>query len=128
MIEVGAYKDQKVGVFGLARSGLAACRALTDGGAKVLAWDDAETARAAALETPVDLYQENFEALAALIVSPGVPLTFPEPHPLVKKAQTTGVPVLGDMELFANHPGCRLWRAGGLLRRYHRRRSRLSLV
>ncbi|TDI60451.1 MAG: UDP-N-acetylmuramoyl-L-alanine--D-glutamate ligase [Alphaproteobacteria bacterium] len=100
MIEVGAYKDQKVGVFGLARSGLAACRALTGGGAKVLPWDDDEVARAAALEPPVDLYQESFEALAALIVSPGVPLTFPEPHPLVKKAQVAGVPVLGDMELF----------------------------
>ncbi|MEE8258528.1 MAG: UDP-N-acetylmuramoyl-L-alanine--D-glutamate ligase [Sphingomonadales bacterium] len=101
MIEVGAYKDQKIGVFGLARSGLAACRALAGGGAKVLAWDDAEVARAAAPEPPVDLYQENFETLAALIVSPGVPMTFPEPHPLVKKAQATGVPVLGDMELFA---------------------------
>lgn len=101
MIVVDAYQGKKIGVFGLARSGLAACRSLVEGGAGVLAWDDKESQRSSAPVPPVDLAQENFEGLTALVVSPGVPLTFPKAHPLVKKAHDAGVPVLGDMELFA---------------------------
>jgi len=101
MIVVDAYQGKRIGVFGLARSGLAACRALTKGGAEVLAWDDNEVQRNASPVPPVDLYKENFDGLAALTVTPGVPLTFPKPHPLVTKAQKAGVPIIGDMELFA---------------------------
>ena len=101
MIVVDEYQGKRIGVFGLARSGLAACRSLVEGGAGVLAWDDKESQRSASPVPPVDLTQENFEGLTALVVSPGVPLTFPKAHPLVKKAHDAGVPVLGDMELFA---------------------------
>ena len=38
---------------------------------------------------------------AALILSPGVALTLPEPHRVVTLADAVGVPVLGDIELFA---------------------------
>lgn len=101
MIVVGAYQGKRIGVFGLARSGLAACRSLEEGRAVVLPWDDSEGQRSSSPIPPVDLYQENFEDLTSLVVTPGVPLTFPKPHPLVKKAHQAGVPVLGDMELFA---------------------------
>jgi len=101
MIVVDAYQGKRIGVFGLARSGRAACRALKEGGATVLAWDDKEEQRAASPVPPVDLYNESFDGLAALTVTPGVPLTFPKPHPLVEKANKADVPIIGDMELFA---------------------------
>ncbi|MBU4567497.1 MAG: UDP-N-acetylmuramoyl-L-alanine--D-glutamate ligase, partial [Alphaproteobacteria bacterium] len=37
----------------------------------------------------------------ALVLSPGIPYKFPQPHRLVRMAEMTGVPVIGDMELFA---------------------------
>ncbi|MEE8295255.1 MAG: UDP-N-acetylmuramoyl-L-alanine--D-glutamate ligase [Sphingomonadales bacterium] len=101
MIVVGAYQNKKVGVFGLARSGLAACRSLAAGGAEVLAWDDNRVQRDQGPTAPIDLYGADFLKLSALVVSPGVPLTYPEPHALVLKARTDNVPVIGDIELFA---------------------------
>ena len=48
MIRVRGFDGKRVAVFGLARSGLTAARALMAGGAEVLAWDDGETGREAA--------------------------------------------------------------------------------
>jgi len=104
MIPVPGYEDQAVAVFGLGRTGITVVRALMAGGANVLAWDDnAETRqRARAAKIPlVDLDRADWSDIRALVLSPGVPLTHPEPHRLVKKAQENGVPVIGDMELFA---------------------------
>ncbi|HEY4264486.1 MAG TPA: UDP-N-acetylmuramoyl-L-alanine--D-glutamate ligase [Micropepsaceae bacterium] len=104
MIEVRCFKERTVGVFGLARSGLSAIRALRAGGAKVFAWDDNETGRSlaeaesAAIE-PWDGWP--WAELSALILSPGVPLTHPQPHAIVTRARETGVEIIGDVELFA---------------------------
>ena len=48
MIPAVAYAGRRVGVLGLARSGMAAARALAAGGAEPVLWDDSEAARAAA--------------------------------------------------------------------------------
>jgi UDP-N-acetylmuramoylalanine--D-glutamate ligase len=101
MIAVDAYAGKKVGVLGLARSGLAAVRALQAGGAEVLAWDDKPEARSQSPTPPVDLTKQDFSELAALVVSPGVPFTPPKSHPLVAKAGAANLPVIGDIELFA---------------------------
>ncbi len=104
MIPVTGFAGKTVAVFGLARTGLTAARALVAGGAKVAVWDENPDARAkAAAEglTLADLSQADFSRFAALMVSPGVPLTHPEPHWVVKKAQASGVEILGDIELFA---------------------------
>jgi UDP-N-acetylmuramoylalanine--D-glutamate ligase len=45
--------------------------------------------------------------LALLVPSPGVPLTHPRPHPLIAAAQAAGVPILGDVELYARALGPR---------------------
>ncbi|RZA11902.1 MAG: UDP-N-acetylmuramoyl-L-alanine--D-glutamate ligase, partial [Lysobacteraceae bacterium] len=42
-----------------------------------------------------------WEDIAALVLSPGVPLTHPKPHGVVEHANRAGVPVIGDVELFA---------------------------
>ena len=104
MIPVRCFDGQKVAVFGLARSGLTAARALIAGGAEVALWDDKLAAREAAAKEGfdlVDLAQADWSEFAALMLSPGVPLTHPEPHWTVKKAKAEGVEILGDIELFA---------------------------
>lgn len=104
MIPITEYAGRDVAVYGLGRTGLAAARALKAGKAKVHAWDDNEAsrARAEAEGIPVsDLNKRDWQNFAALVLSPGIPLTHPQPHRLVRLAQMTNVPVVGDMELFA---------------------------
>jgi UDP-N-acetylmuramoylalanine--D-glutamate ligase len=117
LIPVRTFEGKDVAVFGLGRSGIATCRALMAGGARVCAWDDNEAARKAA-ETAgvplVDLNRRDWQTFSALVLSPGIPFRFPEPHRVVRMAQLVGVPVIGDMELFA--------RAVGELREFERPR------
>jgi UDP-N-acetylmuramoylalanine--D-glutamate ligase len=104
MIPVRGFERRRVAVFGLARSGLAAARALQAGGAEVVAWDDKAETRALAAQEGfeiTDLVGADWSTLAAVVLSPGVPLTHPEPHWTVDKARAAGVEVVGDIELFA---------------------------
>ena len=104
MIPVRGFEGKTVAVFGLARTGLAAARALVAGGAEVAVWDERAQGLAAAqaegLEI-VDLSVAEWSRFDALMLSPGVPLTHPEPHWTVRKARQAGVEILGDIELFA---------------------------
>jgi UDP-N-acetylmuramoylalanine--D-glutamate ligase len=103
MIEVNQFRNQTVAVLGLARSGLAAAAALKSGGAKVVAWDDAPSRRAEAMRAGfdiVDLAADLVDA-KALVLSPGIPHTFPKPHPAAARAKAIGVPIIGDIELLA---------------------------
>ncbi|WP_454714734.1 UDP-N-acetylmuramoyl-L-alanine--D-glutamate ligase [Caulobacter segnis] len=104
MIPVRGFEDKTVAVFGLGRTGLTAARALIAGGAKVALWDEKpESREAAAAEgfPVVDLQAADWSQFAALMLSPGVPLTHPKPHWTVEKAKAAGVEILGDVELFA---------------------------
>jgi UDP-N-acetylmuramoylalanine--D-glutamate ligase len=104
MIPVRGFEGKTVAVFGLARTGLAAARALVAGGAEVALWDDNPKARAAAEAEGfalTDLSKADWSDFAALMLSPGVPLTHPKPHWTVERATEAGVEILGDMELFA---------------------------
>ena len=104
MIPVPGFSGQTIAVFGLARSGLAAARALVAGGARVAAWDENASSRAAARAEGfqiVDLKAAEWSDFAALVVAPGVPFTHPAPHWTVAAARAAGVPVMGDIELFA---------------------------
>jgi UDP-N-acetylmuramoylalanine--D-glutamate ligase len=105
MIAVPGFERRKVAVLGLARSGLAAAKALAAGGAEVLAWDDSEKTRAAAASevgaeiSLCDPAQIQWRQIAALMLSPGIPHSFPKPHPAVNAARGAGVEILGDIEL-----------------------------
>ncbi len=104
MIPITEFKGRDVAVFGLARTGLAAAKALIAGGARVYAWDDSDSSRAAAEAAGVpvsDINSRDWRSFAALVLSPGVPLTYPEPHRVVTLAEATGVPIISDIELFA---------------------------
>jgi len=104
MIAVPGFEGRRVAVFGLGRSGITAARALHAGGAIPVLWDDGVSGRMQAeaegfvLE---DLTTADWSGFAALILSPGAPLTHPKPHWTVDKARAAAVPVIGDIELFA---------------------------
>ncbi len=103
MIRATTFNGKRVAVFGLGGSGLATARALVDGGASVVCWDDGVAARQAAQEqgfAVADLATADWSGFAALLLAPGVPLTHPEPHWTVKLARTAGVEVIGDIEVF----------------------------
>lgn len=104
MIPVPGFEGRRVAVFGLGRSGITAARALQAGGAIPVLWDDGEAGRAQAKDegfTVADLAAADWSDFAALVLSPGAPLTHPRPHWTVDLARAAGVPVLGDIELFA---------------------------
>ena len=104
MIPVRGFEGKTVAVFGLARTGLAAARALVAGGARVALWDDNPKTRDTAVAegfAVTDLTTADWADFAALMLSPGVPLTHPKPHWTVEKARDEGVEILGDIELFA---------------------------
>ena len=104
MIPVPGFEGRRVAVFGLGRSGITAARALQAGGAIPILWDDGEAGRAQAKGegfTVEDLAAADWSDFAALVLSPGAPLTHPRPHWTVDKARAADVPVLGDIELFA---------------------------
>src|ERR1700751_5281528 len=103
MILVTSYAGKTVAVFGLGGSGLASCHALRAGGAEVVAADDnadnvAKAAQAGFITA--DLRSVSWANFAALILTPGAPLTHPAPHWSVLMARQAGVEVIGDIELF----------------------------
>ncbi|WP_379922256.1 UDP-N-acetylmuramoyl-L-alanine--D-glutamate ligase [Erythrobacter sp. R86502] len=100
MIISPAFKDKCYAVLGLARSGAAAAEALIASGARVVAWDRQDVAREpfegrCRLIDPLELDLTGF---AGVVVSPGVPLNS---HPIAPHVWQYGLPVIGDIELFA---------------------------
>jgi UDP-N-acetylmuramoylalanine--D-glutamate ligase len=102
MITSPAFAGKSYVVFGLARSGIATVRALVASGAQVTAWDNDEDARER-LGTPAgvrfaDPLEMDLAGFDAIVVSPGVPIN---QHPIADKARAAGLPLIGDIELFA---------------------------
>jgi UDP-N-acetylmuramoylalanine--D-glutamate ligase len=100
VIVTPAFSGKRYAVLGLARSGLASVEALVASGAHVAAWDNREEARAAVagkaeMADPLTVDLAGFDGV---VVSPGVPLNR---HPIAAKARAARVPLIGDVELFA---------------------------
>ncbi len=100
MIVSSVFAGKTYAVLGLARSGLATVDTLVASGARVVAWDTREEAQAlvmdkAEIADPLTIDLAGFDGI---VVSPGVPLNR---HPIAEKAREAGVPVIGDIELFA---------------------------
>ena len=104
MIPVQGFEGQTVAVLGLGRSGLAAARALSAGGAAALAWDDDPRVRDQAAAQGVALRDLSapgaFDGLDRLVVSPGIAHLYPAPNPVIAAAMAAGVPVDNDIGLF----------------------------
>ena len=103
MIAVRCFTGRKVALFGLGGSGLPTAHALAAGGADVAAFDDdagaRERARAAGVRI-VDLAAADWRDYAALVLTPGAPLTHPKPHWTVDLAKAAGIEIIGDIELY----------------------------
>jgi UDP-N-acetylmuramoylalanine--D-glutamate ligase len=96
------FAGETVAVMGLGRAGLPDALALMRLGARVLAWDDSETARqqAAAAGVPLaDLATADFAAIDALLLSPGIPHRLPAPHPVAARALAAGTAIVCDADL-----------------------------
>ncbi len=124
MITSPAFRGKRYAVLGLARSGLTVVESLLASGASVVAWDSDETKRkapplqgcAAECSSPgrtpkrphtlegegelsfADPLEIDLAGFDGIVVSPGVPLNR---HPIAARARAAGVPVIGDIELFA---------------------------
>src|SRR5690606_29079513 len=102
MIELPFVKNRTVAVMGLGKSGMTTAKILHRNGATVWAWDDnAETRKLAADENLqlVDLAHTDLSKIDFLVLSPGIPLTHPQPHPVAINAQKHDVEIIGDIEL-----------------------------
>ena len=105
MITSRVFAGRRYAVLGLARSGLATVEALIASGAGVTAWDDREEARDDAMALGADIgnpLEIDLIGFAGVVVSPGVPLNR---HPIAAHAREAHVPVIGDVELFAEAQG-----------------------
>lgn len=103
MIPVSTLAGKKVAVVGLGGSGLPSAHALQAAGADVVGWDDGEPVRQTAIAAGVmveRLHDVDWSRFAALVLSPGIPLTHPVPHWSVMRARDAGVPITGDVDLF----------------------------
>src|SRR5260370_4821565 len=103
MIPVTSLAGKAVAGSGLGGSGLASGHAVKAGGAEVISSDDgvdklAEAAQAGFITA--DLRKVSWANFAALVLTPGAPLTHPSAHWTVLAAQQAGVEVIGDIEWF----------------------------
>ncbi len=94
---------RRIGILGMARSGLAVLRDGVARGHDCLVFDD----NAGPLEAAVAAGGRpgaiaDIAGLDALVVSPGVPLHHPAPHPVIAAARASGVPITSDIDLFAD--------------------------
>ncbi|HXY57221.1 MAG TPA: UDP-N-acetylmuramoyl-L-alanine--D-glutamate ligase [Methylocystis sp.] len=110
MTPVETFNGKRVALFGLGGSGLATAKALLAGGADVAAWDDGEDSREKAVAAHIhveDLNGADWSVIDALVLTPGAPLTHPEPHWTAKLARANGVEIIGDIELFCRERAAR---------------------
>lgn len=104
MIRLSRVNGQRFAVLGLGRTGVATAQSLIASGAEVWAWDDGESAgqtcRSLGIEL-CDLTQlTSWQGIDCLLVSPGIPHLFPQPHPAVAAALGAGVPLDNDVGLY----------------------------
>lgn len=105
MIVSPIFAGKRYAVLGLARSGLTAVATLVESGAHVMAWDSRDEARQQLCEWTdcgkvelADPVAADLTGYDGVVVSPGIPLNR---HPIAEAAARAGVPVIGDIELFA---------------------------
>lgn len=107
MIDLSPLKEslngKPVALLGMGKSTLAFFTAAKKAGIATVVWDDSEVQRKAAVDagmTVKDLSVSDLKDCALLCMAPGVPLTHPQPHPMVLRAKEAGIEITGDIELF----------------------------
>jgi UDP-N-acetylmuramoylalanine--D-glutamate ligase len=108
MINLKNFRDKKVGVLGLGKTGVSAMRAILQAGGVVVCWDDDKEKRDKLENGERSLKNLNdknlIKGLDLLVVSPGIPHLYPNPHEVVNLAYKYNVKVENDIGLFfSNH-------------------------
>lgn len=98
-------QNKKFGVLGLGISGLATVKFFLKRKINFIVWDDSEAARNKCAELLNDNQvitedSDKWSNIDCFVLTPGMPLYFPEPHPLVKLAQQKNIKIICDIELF----------------------------
>lgn len=107
MITPEYLKNCKIAVFGLGKAGMSAVNSLTRAGAEIYVWDDGEPARLKlAAEARKDVHITPVEKMPwneikLLAMSPGIPLTHPQPHKVAVLAKAAGCPIICDIEILS---------------------------
>ncbi|PWC54285.1 UDP-N-acetylmuramoyl-L-alanine--D-glutamate ligase [Azospirillum sp. TSO22-1] len=104
MINLFYMDGLPVAVMGLGKSGMATADALAKAGAEVWVWDDSQAKRdeaEAAGYRVVDLGTADLSELTTVVWSPGIPHTFPKPHPVAERARAANLEIVCDIELLA---------------------------
>ncbi|MGL9682293.1 MAG: Mur ligase family protein [Wolbachia sp.] len=104
-MQLNKYKNQNVVVFGLGKTGLSVINALMKSGARIYSWDDnkEQIADAKIMYLGCNFIhprEYNWHEIKALILSPGVPISYPTPHWIVKLARSVDCKIKSDIELF----------------------------
>ncbi len=100
---VDTLNGEPILVYGLGKSGSAAANALSQAGAKVVIGDDnAESYKRFSHKniSELNIDTQDFADFSFMVLSPGIPLTHPEPHDIVKKAKDVELDIFCDIELF----------------------------
>ncbi len=91
MIDLSHLRGKTIAVLGLGKSGLASVKALINAGAIVWAWDDNASGRDLIEPlglAPINLTECDWTEPDMLVISPGIPSTFPTPHPALTRADS----------------------------------------
>ncbi len=101
MVPTFRYAGEKVVVMGLGKSGLSAAASLRASGADVAVWDDqpASLAQGAAKGFRTFDGAAPLSGVRAVVWSPGIPHTYPQPHSLATKARAQNIPLACDVDL-----------------------------
>lgn len=108
MIDLSGFRGQRIAVMGLGKTGLSAALSLAHAGVEVWAWDDNESSRTNAESLGilvVDLTMAPLNGVSFMIWSPGIPHTYPSPHPVAERAQQAGVEVVCDIDVLCRVEG-----------------------
>ncbi len=104
---VKSLDGKSIAVFGMGSSNSSCVKALKRAGADIVIGDD-DLSRFESIEGEsiksaeiLDISKDDFSKYAFLVLSAGIPLTHPEPHEAVKKAQEAGIEIICDIELFS---------------------------
>ncbi|MGI4851803.1 MAG: UDP-N-acetylmuramoyl-L-alanine--D-glutamate ligase [Janthinobacterium lividum] len=104
MLIIPDIKDKNYMVMGLGRSGTSAALSLQASGAQVWAWDDDAQNRFQALGQGINVravLDDEWPSMTALVLNPGIPDTYPQPHISAIQARKVGIPIVCDVNFLS---------------------------
>lgn len=109
MIRLHSYKGKKIGVFGLSRTGVSVCKSLACIADLVVYDEDLSKLNQFTTELPSaakysveNITEDAWKHCDFIVLSPGIPLQYPSPHPIVQIARKHNISIKSDIDLLYN--------------------------